>query len=444
MQLKEQPKQVETAKQEQRSWWQQLLARGRRLVSGERRLLGGSAVLLFSNLGGSALGFLVSISVARLLGSASFGQYAFITAVIFTADGALEAGLDSLLTRDVAADPSRSRPYLRLITRIKLLLAALIALGFLLYAQFANLDPQLRDLFRLAALPALPIMLNSSFINLFRAWQQMSIILALSLGTLTLQLLLYLSAILLGGGVGHLLVLFFVAQGCMTVAAYFIYRRLAPAEGAEPLRTGVLLRRTLPFAISGGLQVLGGSVDLFMINAFFSPLEVGYYAIAIRFYNGLRQPPNALFGALFPNLSERAAQAGAQLNRTFRLGLRLLALYILVAASFFALIATPLIYYTYGDSYAASAHILRALVWANLPLLLNAACLFYLYARNDEHFATLIIAANLGLRVLLIAILTASRGPLGAAVGLGLAEAVTLLLYSFRVKAISQQVREGS
>lgn len=415
----------------------------RRRLGGEEKLALGSVILLAANIGGAIIGFLIAISIGRGWGSARFGDYAFISAILSTLDIAAEVGLDSLLTRDVAAKPERSRTYVRLLLRVKVVIAAIIAAWLLLAAPGLGRNDEVRDALRMAALAVLPLQFNSVFIALFRGWQRMEIVLGLSLGALALILSGYIVVIILGGSLAHLLLIYAIGQGLQTLAAWLIYRRLAPPPAAEPITMRPLLTRALPFAIAGGLSTLGTRVDLFYIYPISGAPAAGLYTVALKFFDAMRLPANAFFGALFPNLAERAAINPHYALTTFHRALLALAGYAIIAAAFTALISSPLIYRTFGPDYDFSAHILRLLVWVNLPYLLNAACSYYLYARSDERYVNVIQATNLLLRVALIGPLVVWQGPLGAIGALMLAETLTLAFYAVRVRYVARQMAGG-
>ncbi len=402
-------------------------------LGADAKLAFGSAILLVSNLGGATIGFLISLIIGRGLGSARFGDYVFITAILSTIDIAAEVGLDSLLTRDVAAVPRRSRPYVELMLRIKLVIAALIAGGLLLLAPNLSQSSAVQDGLRMAALAVLPLQFNSVFIALFRGWQRMDIVLGLSLGTLSLMLAGYWAVILLGGSLAHLLLVFSIGQSLQALAAWLLYRRLAPPPDKEGIVLKSLLRRALPFALAGGLSTLGTRVDLFYIYPISGASAAGLYAVNLKFFDAMRLPPNAFFGALLPTLAQRAATSRREATATLRRSLLLLAGYACLAAGFTALISSPLVYYTFGPQYQYSAQILRLMVWVNLPLLLNAACSYYLYANQDERYVNVIQASNLLLRVALVGPLVVWGGPSGAAAALALAETLTLAFYAARI-----------
>ena len=424
-----------------RQWRNGIAAPLRRWLGGDAKLAFGSAILLISNLVGASIGFLISLIIGRGLGSARFGDYVFITAILSTIDIAAEVGLDSLLTRDVAAQPRRSRRYVALMLRIKLVIAALIVGGLLLLAPALARDRGVQDGLRMAALAVLPLQLNSVFIALFRGWQRMDIVLGLSLGSLTFILAGYGLVVTLGGSLAHLLLVFSIGQGLQTLAAWRLYRRLAPPPDEEQVALKSLLLRALPFAIAGGLSTLGTRVDLFYIYPLNGATAAGLYAVNLKFFDAMRLPPNAFFGALLPTLAERAATSRREATTTLRRSLLLLAGYACFAAGFTALISAPLIYFTFGPEYQFSAHILRLLLWVNLPLLLNAACSYYLYANHDEHYVNVIQASNLLLRVALVGPFVVLGGPLGAAAALAAAETLTLAFYAARVYKVTRIIK---
>ena len=94
-------------------------------------LLRRGATLFVSNGVGQALAFVASVAIARILGVQSFGFYAAIMAVVFVLSLFVEAGLETTLSREVAANPDRATKLLIGSIAIKLFLGGTISLVLL-------------------------------------------------------------------------------------------------------------------------------------------------------------------------------------------------------------------------------------------------------------------------------------------------------------------------
>ena len=164
------------------------------------------------------------------------------------------------------------------------------------------------------------------------------------------------------------------------------------------------------------------AVDVLVIGAFLSSASVGLYSAPLRLCAVLQYPGLALSNSISPRMARR--QGHLLDARAFSAGLR--GLIILQAAMLPPIVvwAEPIARLVFGDSYEASAAVLRALApfvfLQGLGPLLSVSVNFLGQARRRVPIAIAALGINLGLSVLLVPLV----GVVGGAISTSIAYAV--------------------
>ncbi len=407
------------------------------------------SILLLSNGFGQGLAFLTSVAIGRLLGVQAFGQYATIMALVFVFGIAVEAGMETSLTGEIARQPSRS---------LNLLVSSLVAkcgLGAILslLLAFSPLATLLAP--ATAALPALQLLgvlitlnaANSSFSAVFRAWDRMHCVLVINIAGLSLQLAGVLVLLVIFKSVPVLIGWFITVQLFELALGVFFFRRhltpsnrtqsaAVPRSASRRWTLGLLLTsaymlalRSLPFALGGVLGALTIRVDLFMIEALRGAAAVGVYSVAARLLDLLALAPNSFLAALLPAFARGTSGSQSSSEQSYSSALRAIAIVALALALCGLLLAEALVRLSFGAAYAAAAGPLRLLSLLLLPLLLNRITTVHLYATNREGVANRGLALNLVVRVALGYPAISSWGIEGAVLANIAAETILLGVY---------------
>ncbi|MBL8163381.1 MAG: oligosaccharide flippase family protein, partial [Anaerolineae bacterium] len=396
-----------------------------------------TATLLVSNIGSTALSFILSVLIGRALGQSGLGVYAAAMAWTFPLSLVVDFGLSTLITREVAQSPDATHAYLRAGTLARLWLGGGLMLATFLAAPILSQDVAVVAGIQVSTPLIIILPFFGLFTAVFRARGVMWPIPWLNLGMLAAQVALTAAVFLLGGGVGAALVVNMLTSAGQLAAAWWLYRRViqndtstypasVPREGGGvDIRS--LLRLALPFALAGLLAALGARLNTILLEQWTNPNEVGYYTAAARFVEAGRMIPNALFGALFPLLASLTAQPDA-MRRTFRRVLLGLAAFGGAAALAGMLLADSAIRLTYGESFAAAVPVLQLALLSLLPGLLRGGLSLYIYARGGERLVNSVTAAMLIVQLMLGALWIPASGAYGAALVSLIAEIIALAL----------------
>ena len=341
-----------------------------------RRVGLGSFWLLAARVGGQALGLLFTAALARALGEAGLGQFAFISAVVFIGNAVTTFGLDTLLIRDVAAarasapgSSSGVAPTISAALLIQLALSAIFVAGlWLLAPRLPNQTPETLPALRVASLALFPLAFSTVDSALLRAHERMAHFLVFSLATAAALALGGLALLLGGGGLRAAAAVFVLAQVAGAVAAAGLARRgVAGRRWVWPSRPVVAraLRLGAGLALLMALSLFYQRSGLLLLSLLEGDAAAGAYSAAARAIEALKILPAAFFGAMFPILA--AAHRDPAAERAYRRAFATLLVVSGLLAALTALLARPVLALIFGPGFESAAPALRLMVWSLPP-----------------------------------------------------------------------------
>ncbi len=405
------------------------------------RLTRSALTLLLSNLGGAALAFVLSVLIGRALGQDGLGVYATALAWVFPLALMAEFGLGTLVTREVAHDPSAAATLLHVAARARLALGGGLMLLLVIAAPALSRDALVVRGLQLSAPLVVILPFFSLFSAVFRAHQQMWPLPWLNIGMLAIQIPVTILAFQAGGGALAALAINTLTSAGQLTAAWWIYRRWFHAEDKpRPLPLAPVLRRAWPFALAALLAALQIRIGAILLEQLADTSQAGYYAAASRLAEAGRIIPNAFFGALLPALAALSQDLSA-LDRLFRRTAWGLAAFGALAAAAGALFASDILRLTYGAAFIPAEPALSAALWGLLPGLLRGGRTLYWYARGREQYTNGVTALTLAGQVALSLWLIPPYGAAGAALAALAADAAAcaLLWLPLRLRATTRQ-----
>ena len=395
------------------------------------RLSQNTLILLASNGGSAVLAFALSVIIGRVLGENGLGTYAAALAWIYPLSLITEFGLGTLITRDIAQNPQKTEDYVRASIQARLLIGGGLMLLVWILAPMLSADMAVVQGVRLSVPMIVLVPLYGTFTAVFRARQVMQPIAILNLGMLIAQVLLTASVFLAGWGIQAAFVVNVLTSTGQVLAAWWIYwrgfRQIERDTSRPYTAIGALLRRAMPFAIAAILGAMQLRLNFILLETFAGTPVVGQYAAASRFIEAAIMIPAALFGALFPVLSEMKNEPLklSRLMRGIQVGLVVYALCLAIGAWLFG---DSVINLTYGTRFVDSILILQVLVWSLLPSLLKSSHILYWYALGYEQHVNIITGIVLLLQFGLSLWLISDYGAIGAAVVMIITDSASLVM----------------
>ncbi|MCK7546988.1 flippase [Marinobacter koreensis] len=423
-----------------KSWLNRVLAQSRgdalraRLIRGG---LGSAGIQALSRVLALALG----IVLARGLGADGYGTYAYAFAIMGLLMVAAEAGVPTLLLREVAAAQSQQRwglLYGALIRAGQLVLLASTSVSIagmlVLTVMFDRLSPGqfYTTLLMLLVLPlaAMTQAIASAMRGLHR------VVVGQALDMLLRPLLVL-------AGVGSLFLLApalrqpeyamgvqFVAAGIVLLVGGLMLRRYLPAASrTEPVeyQTRRWLSSTLPFALIGGAGIINNQADIIMLGWFGGTADVGIYRVAVQGATLVVFGLQAANAVVAPQFARLYAQGDLEkLQRLVTASARVVLLAALPLALAFVFAGGAIVTWVFGTEFVASHLPLAILALGQLANAAFGSVGFLLNMTGNERQ----VARALWQTALLNIVLNALLIPLYGMVGAAVASSISLLMWN--------------
>lgn len=375
-----------------------------------------------------AFAFAVHVAVARLAGPETLGAYVTLLAVLMIFQAVAGAGLQFLVSREIAAAPAQAVAYARQARAFSLLTGLA---GTVLYAGYT-----------LALLPAAqrgPAFVLAATV-LPSAWIALQE--AIFIGTRTHHWIAVVAivenTIKAGGAIAALL----TGQGLLGVCTAIAVARLGGLLTGTLLvrRTGVVgtwrfdvsgiapfVREIAPFSVLFVLSMAYFRVDLPIVQAIAGQRSAGFYGTATTLYGALLLIPESALAAAYPRLARAFRTSEAESARAMWVLAK--ALTIALTALSISLVAASdsIITVVYGAAFASTAPALRLLALA-LPFhALNGALGQALQAAGRQRLMVAIVVAGVATHVVANVVLVSAFGFAGAAMAMVISSGVVAL-----------------
>ncbi len=350
----------------------------------EPRFVRTSIVLVTIELAAKLLGLVLFALIARFLGTAELGVYAFALALANFFVLAPKFGFNRLVQKEVGRDNT----LLYVLFRETSLLKAALSLGALLLLWFLLLA--LGEAHSLTVLLVACFVFAYSFLEfitaLFRAIQRPALELAVrtlfSVANLTLGII----ALYAGWGLSGFVITQVISVGAALLLAWVIVERTA-IKVRHSWERGVLWGHLVTAAPFAGILLavyLSNQIGVVLLPAFAGTEQVGYFAAAARLYDNLTLIPDAIMGAFLPTMSRLYVTSVGAFVHTMRFTLKYLVILSLPIAAGIVILAYPITVFLYGASFAPSAPALQILAVALVFSFWNYAGDSVLIACNRE------------------------------------------------------------
>jgi O-antigen/teichoic acid export membrane protein len=406
-----------------------------------RRVAINSLWLILGRAGSQVFSIIFTILVARYLGEAGLGQYAFLTSIIFIGNVISTFGMDTLLIREVAGRLSVDSFSLGPALWVQLILSAiLISLIFLLGGRLPGQASPTTLALRIFSFSLIPFAFFTVFSAVLRAYERMDLYLVANLATSALQtagifILLHIQPQLIGVAWAFLL-----AQICgAAVAAGLCYQFLPQTRisfNSSVNKLAKAFRLGFSLALLAILAVIYQRIVIIVLSTLASDRTVGLYSAAGRVVEASRFVHYAILGALFPVLSTQASWRTTRLRadnseRSSQLSYAVFSILIFFSLGFalsFQRFAGPIIGVLFGSNYFSSVQVLKILVWSLVPYTISAMLSLDLVTRGLENKVLTVSAIVLVFSIPFYAFMIHYNGMEGAGFASVFVEALQALL----------------
>lgn len=369
--------------------------------------------LLLARLTAQGLAILFIAILARRLGVNSFGQFAFIAAVILIGNTFTNFGTDTYIIRELAgAGKVTGLPASAL--GLQLLLSTI----WFIVTFFLRPDPPLI----LYSLALFPLTIFSIATATLRAFERMDLVWILSLTNGIVQLI----AALLAFDLWTLCLFILIGQCFIAVLSYWICFVSLPGFSLLPLHDPrPLFRLTLPFAVLTVLLVISQRLGVLSVSTLLGDAATGIFSSASRVVDGLKLGHYAVLGALLPVISRGTIESKV----SFRNGFILLMILSFLAAIGLSVIPRIVIFILFGNNFSLASDLLSLLGWSLIPYTISSFISYDLIARKQETTLVRATAVSLGVFIFLYLWLVLSYNLQGAIYAALIGETIQAVIF---------------
>jgi len=377
----------------------------------------------------------------RILGPEGQGKYGFAIFIVGYFEIVTNFGLDTLLTREVAKDPSQGNRYLSNTAILRLLiLLGVLPLLFIFLAVWRGLFALSGDTIAailLLTFSLIPSNISAALSSLFRAHEKMEYPAAITTVSTILKVTLGLLALLLGFGfVGLAGVSVIVNLVTLLILLYLVIKTFfRPQLEFNPPFSKEMLGLSYPLMINHLLATLFFRVDVTLLQPMKGNTVVGWYTAAYKFIDGVNIIPSAFTIAIFPIISRFAQDARESLIKAYTLAIKALLIVSLPLALLVTFYARGLILIFGGSEYLPhSAIALSLLIWYAPLGFINSVTQYLLIAIDQQRFLIRAFLIGLAFNIVANLIFIPSYGYQAAAVITILSEIALFLPFYYGVR----------
>ena len=395
---------------------------------------GRNAAFLFAGQAFAAVTTLMMVPLlARYLGIADYGRYAYVYAYVGLFETLSVFGLHHIVVREVARRPEEAAAYLGSALRLKALLV-LAVFALIQLVSVALVSPDLRLLVTICASEVLLrkfFMINVALARAFERMQYEFVVTVLERTTALVALVL---VIRLDWGLTGVFAAFLLAAVVHSVAGTsLIWTRLARPRFREGRGLSrFLLGNSWPLGLSRQAEVVYNRVGTVLLAQWSAPEVVGAYSAAYRIYQITSQVvADSISQSAYPAFS-RLTSEPRRFIRSFTRVIRFdAAVGVLLALSVWGL-APVAVRLLLGQEFESSVPVLRWMSVAMPFAFLNGLLSAGLQSTNHQRLDGLLTTGRLCVNVALNWALIPPLGAVGAACALVISE-----ILCFGVKSVA-------
>lgn len=405
----------------------------RRDTAADNRAVARSSVaLLASRVAMSAMGWVGSILIARMLSPEAWGQFSFVFGLLGLLSIVTDLGVGRVvLARLLDADAEEVSRVAGAFVALRLLLGLLgyvLALAYVVLFDYPTVVVQATALAGVVVVLATP---GQALSVLFQSRLRLTIVAAAEAIGQVVQLLLTVLAVLLA----PLLLVFvlpFVANELLVLV--LLLRRVRGGDGGPVSMRQLQLRRwrgmlveALPITIGVAMITLLHKVDVLLLSRLDTFESVGLYTVGYKFADVLLMVESALVLPVMTLLvAAWPGDTGGFRARTRQTGTVLVVIGAVAVAAFWSA-AQPMIGVLYGPQFESAAGSARLLVLGAALAMPTSLGLYVLVAAGKQRVYPWVGLAGLSLNVVLNLVLIPRYSIHGAAVATIVTEAVLLV-----------------
>ena len=394
----------------------------------EKKIATNTLYQIITKLSTSTSGFIITVLIARYLGTQGYGQYTKITAFVSMFYLIADFGLNAIfLQLNQKEAPIRHLLALRLLISLALVIFVNTLIFFLPFnpTQDIGFSPNLRLASFIFSLTIICQAIILSTTAIFQKKLKYDLYMYSTIaGTLLTLGLIFLSSIIHASLV-YILLSYVLGAGLTALASLLLLR-----ERITPLKIDLkfskqLLKASLPLGLMLFINLVYFRIDIIILSFYKNTTDVALYGYAYKYFEFLLAIPLFLSNAVYPFL----LRSLKNLRRNYKFSQKYLRLSLLLSLLILipAWVLSPTIAIVKND-FLPSVHILRILLLSLPIFFLTNLLQWILIAKNKKTYLLKIYIAGAIANIALNLMFIPTYGYTAAAIITGVSEILILIL----------------
>jgi O-antigen/teichoic acid export membrane protein len=311
------------------------------------------------------ISLVVTIYLARYLGTVGFGKFSFVFAYLAFFGIITDLGFQTILVREMSHDASTAPKLIGNAYFIRLILTVLAVLLSMIVIPFMSYPADTTTYVYIAAFTLLFISFSDFYATIFQANLKMEyrVIAKLAFKIISASLILWI--IFSHGTLMQVIIALVFSEMVKTLISFLFSRKLVrPRFEIDFELWRYLFKESLPIALAGVIFIIYFRIDVVMLSMMQGDAPVGIYSAAYKLSEPLSLIPIALLTSMFPIMAASLKTSEERLIKIYRLCVRYLFIIILPIAIGTTILADKIIFLVYGAEFYGSATALQILIWA--------------------------------------------------------------------------------
>ncbi|KAB8331472.1 oligosaccharide flippase family protein [Scytonema tolypothrichoides VB-61278] len=347
-------------------------------MENKRKLLSNSLSVLINRLTQSVVTFILSASIARILGADELGRYLLAFSIYFIFVGIFSAGLKISIVREVAheTDSENISFYLINCSLLQLLLSLFGYVALLITVTLLPYENDTSIICYIVGAAVIPFSLSNMTEAIFQAQERMHLIALSAAPVYVTRLLLMILAMQQGYGLKAVSALFVTSEFLILFVQWFLLTYNTRIKWIIDHKFIVrILKSSSYFFLIDSVTVINSRIEILIISLTGSEFLVGLYGGVVQLMQPFLIIVDSITSAVYPSLAKSAKLGVEQQKKTSQFIIEILLSIALPTSIGFFFFAGDLLEFVYGSprfreaATVLSIYSLALIIWSfNRPL----------------------------------------------------------------------------
>lgn len=404
------------------------------MVSIKKTIAKNAGVLMSSQLIMWSLSLVLTIFLPRYLGAAGIGQLHFADSLWIIAGVFVAFGASTLMTKEIARDPSRTASLFGTTLVLRTLFFLLVYVVLIGALKLFNYRADTIIVVGIVGIASLVWQYANACQAALQGVEQMEWVSLASISSKIIYTVVAVMLLLAGAGVFIIAALLLVSAFISLGIQLFFLLRIQPLRFTFSSQTAItMLRASTPYFLSGLFLVVYAQIDVIFISAYLNEEAVGWYGAADRLFATFLFIPAALTLAAFPAFSRMFLSDPDPLKKLMSKSFDMLLLIGVPLGLGLLSIADPLVILLFGPEFEQSGTILAVFGIVLILTFQNILLGKFLISIDKQNIWTAVMAIatviTIFLDILLIPLCEAliGNGAVGGALAFVITESILLI-----------------